>query len=81
MELQVNLGINQVINLIRQLPPDQRLLVKKELDQEVISNDEGIENKDLTELLLEGPIMSKEEETRFADFNKEFEKWAKNLSV
>lgn len=70
MELQVNLGINQVINLIRQLPPDQRLLIKEELDQEVIANDESIENKDLTKLLLGGPIMSKEEEIRFAGFNE-----------
>ena len=81
MELQINLGVNQVINLIRQLTPDQRILVKKELDQEAITNNQSFENEDLTELLLAGPIMSEEEETRFVDFNKDFEKWAKNLSV
>ncbi|RLD57810.1 MAG: hypothetical protein DRJ05_09085 [Bacteroidetes bacterium] len=81
MELQINLGVNQVISLIRQLTPDQKVLVKKELDQETITNNQSFENKDLTKLLLAGPIMSKEEEIRFVDFNKEFEKWAKNLSV
>ncbi len=56
-------------------------MVKKELDQEVITNDKSFEDKDLTELLLEGPIMSDEEETRFTDFNNDFEKWTKKLSV
>jgi len=81
MELQVNVGVNQVINLIRQLPPDQKLLIKKELGQEVVQKTEYLESNDLTELLLAGPVMSKEEEKRLGDFNKDFEKWAKNLSV
>lgn len=32
MELQIDLGIKQIISLIRQLPNEDKLLIKKELE-------------------------------------------------
>lgn len=36
MELHIDIGLKQIIGLIRQLPKNQKLLIKKELDQESI---------------------------------------------
>ena len=79
MELQINIGIKQILGLIKQLPRDQKLLIKRELDQEVILDKTHVNEEDLTELLLRGPIMSNEEEINFKKFNKEFDKWTKTL--
>jgi len=81
MELQIDLGINQVINIIRQLPRDQKKLIKKVLDQEVLEKKIYDKKNDLVELLLTGPVMSNEEEINFKKFNKEFDKWTKTLFV
>jgi len=79
MELQINIGIKQILGLIKQLPRDQKLLIKKELDQEVLQDKAHVNEEDLTKLLLRGPIMSNEEEINFRKFNKEFDKWTKTL--
>lgn len=50
-----------------------------ELDQEVILDKTHVNEEDLTELLLRGPIMSNEEEINFKKFNNEFDKWTKTL--
>ena len=79
MELQIDIGLKQIIGLIRQLPKEQKLIIKKELDKEVIVDRANIYTGNLTELLLRGPVMSKEEEVNFKNFNKEFDQWTKTL--
>ena len=81
MELRLDIGINQLIGLIKQLPTDQKLRLKKEMDRELTKNITIETSNDLTEILLSGPVMTKEEEHNFKRFNKEFDKWTKNLSV
>jgi hypothetical protein len=79
MELRLDIGFNQLIGLIKQLPPDQKLKIKQEVEKQILSADKSLINNDLTELLLSGPVMTKDEESNFKKFNKEFSKWTKNL--
>ena len=68
MELRLDIGINQLIGLNKQLPPDQKLKVKKEVEKQILSADKSLNNNDLTELLLSGPVMTKDEEINFKKF-------------
>lgn len=81
MELQIDLGVNQLISLIKQLPPEQKLLIRKELEREVAQKKATTKKKDLMELLLSGPVMTKEEKTNFKNLNNEFDKWTRGLFV
>ncbi|MCF8339120.1 MAG: hypothetical protein K9I74_14180 [Bacteroidales bacterium] len=69
MELKVNLQLNQIIKLIKQLPKEQKESIKKEIDKELKAEPLNMEKKELTELLLDGPIMSEDEEKRLTEFN------------
>ncbi|OYT13130.1 MAG: hypothetical protein B6I19_06750 [Bacteroidetes bacterium 4572_114] len=74
MELQIDIEINQLLGLIRQMPSEHKLLIRKELDGQhnsVVSKsiDEG-----LTELLLSGPVMTEEENENFKMAKKYFER-------
>ena len=81
MEIRLDIGINQLIGLIKQLPTDQKLKIKKEVDKELKENITAEQNSELTDILLSGPVMTKDEEKNFKKFNKEFAKWTKNLSA
>ena len=81
MELQIDLRINQLISLVKQLPPEQKLLIKKELEKEVAQKEASAKRNSLIKLLLSGPVMTEEEETNFKNFNNEFDKWTRNLYV
>ncbi len=77
MELQIDIEINQLLGLIRQMPSEHKLLIRKELDGQqnrVVSKsiDEG-----LTELLLSGPVMTEEENENFKMAKKYFDTWTK----
>ena len=79
MELKFDIGINELISLIRQLSPELKLRIKKELEKNSDQLSEGPDNSDLKELLLSGPVMSKEEEQNFKNFNENFDRWTKSL--
>ncbi len=79
MELRLDIGINQLIGLIKQLPPEQKLKIKKEVEKQILSTDKTLVNNDLTDLLLSGPVMTKDEEINFKKINKAFDEWTKNL--
>ncbi len=78
MELKLDIRINQLIGLIRQLPSEQKLRIKKELEKE-IKKKSIPEHEDLKELLLAGPVMTEEEEENFNNFDNAFNKWTKSL--
>ncbi len=37
MELRLNIGVNELIGLTRQLPPEQKLKIKREMDNEILA--------------------------------------------
>jgi hypothetical protein len=77
MELSVDIGINQIMGLIRQLPVEKKLILKKEIDQELSELQPS--DDELTKLLLEGPVMSNSENEDFKANRKVFSKWTEKL--
>jgi hypothetical protein len=62
MEIRLDIEINQLIGLIRQLPTDQKIKIKREVDRQLEENTISEHDNELTELLLTGPVMTKDEE-------------------
>ena len=79
MEVRLEIGIKQLIELIKQLPIEQKLKIKKEVEKDISSDKKTKSSNDLTELLLSGPTMTNVEEEKFKKFNEEFAKWTKSL--
>jgi len=78
MELRLNLEVNQIISLIRQLPSDQILKIKTELEKEAKVQSATLYDQNLTELLLKGPTMTSEEKENFKSIQKAFDLWTKS---
>jgi len=81
MELRLNLEVSQILSLIKQIPSEQKLRIKTELEKEdrlqaMTPNDQG-----LTELLLNGPIMTLKEKENFKMIQKAFDIWTKTSFV
>jgi len=70
MEITLDIGFNQLIGIIRQLPYEQKILLIKEVEKETVKN----KTDDFTELLLNGPVMTEEEEENFKRINVEFQR-------
>ncbi len=81
MELKIDIEVNQLIGLIRQMTVENKLKIKKELDKDVKKRTHNKKNNGLTELLLAGPVMSDEEKENFKNIQKYFEIWTKNVFV
>jgi hypothetical protein len=80
MELKLNIGINQIVGLIRELPYNDKLILKTQLDKD-LSIKSKVSNLTLKQLLLAGPVMSKEGYTDYKALKKQFNKWTKKLSA
>ena len=65
MEIMINIEINQLLGLIRQMPSEHKLLIRKELDGQPNSGGSKSIDEGLTELLLSGPVMTEEENENF----------------
>lgn len=65
MELKLRISYTELFELIRQLPPSQMLQLKSELAGDTISQPEIRDKKAFKTLLLEGPVMSKEQYQEF----------------
>ena len=71
MEVKLNVGYEQLISIINQLPIEEVNKLKYELDR--ISNEKSIEIKDdLKNLILNGPVMSDEKFKEFEENRKHF---------
>ena len=78
MELRINIEVNQIIGLIKQMPSEHKLKIKEELAKETRGKTVSNNNFNLTELLLSGPIMNNEEKENFKNIQKYFDLWTKN---
>lgn len=77
MELLINLEINQILGMIRQMPSEHKLLIKKELNKQMNINTINKKDEDLTDILLSGPVMTEEEKENFQNIKKYFDLWTK----
>jgi hypothetical protein len=80
MELKLNVGLNQIIGLIKELPYNDKLMIKHQLDNDLTPK---FKNYGLTlnQLLLAGPVMTEEGYNNYKELRKHFNKWTKKLSV
>jgi hypothetical protein len=72
MEVKVNIPFRELITLIRQLSPEQKAQIQKELATETKS---GTKNSRLTELLLDGPVFAKEQIDTIKETRKSINQW------
>jgi hypothetical protein len=75
MQLTVNLGYEQIVNLIRQLPANQIEKIKKELTQDYITTKAQTEISEFQQFLLSGPVMSDKQYQDFKENRKQFNIW------
>jgi hypothetical protein len=82
MELRINLGYEQILNIVRQLPLHEKQRLTREIEQElVLEETTSQESNNLTEfqeLLLYGPVMSDEQFEQFQELRKRFQGWIGN---
>jgi len=67
MELKINIGYNEVLELIKQLSPKQKLQLKAELENSLKSETSSKTATAFQKLLLKGPIM---EDSQYHECNK-----------
>jgi hypothetical protein len=78
MDVTINIEVNQIIGMIRQLPPEDRSKILNELERDQTKN--ALDKKSaLTELLLSGPVMTEIEEENFKNIKRGFDTWTKNV--
>ncbi|GHS97641.1 hypothetical protein FACS189421_04780 [Bacteroidia bacterium] len=75
MELVVDLGYKQIVNLISQLPANQIEKITKEFTQDYIQKKAQTEISEFQQFLLSGPIMSEEQYQNFKENRNHFDVW------
>lgn len=78
MDIKLHIGINELLELIKKLPIDEKQRIKEEVEKDL---ELQLSHKSMTELLLSGPVMTEEEEANFKFFNEEMDKWTQKLFV
>jgi len=75
MELTLNIGYEQLLFLIKQLPANQIAKLKTDLcDRNVLSKSKT-EITEFQKFLLKGPVMSKEQYETYLENRKHFNLW------
>ena len=72
MQVQVDIGFDNLIKIVKQLPKEELRRFRKELDKELI---EDAELKDLESFLLKAPVFSDEQIAIIEQTRKEINKW------
>jgi hypothetical protein len=83
MELQINLGYEQILHLVKQLPFHEKQQLTQEIEKELRLEEEKKQagNNELSEFqkfLLKGPVMSDEQFKNFQELRKSFNRWIGN---
>ncbi len=74
MELKVSIGYEELLALIQQLPKEQILSLKRELEKFGREKSSTQTNK-LKQLVLSGPQMSETQYNLFLEFRREMNQW------
>ena len=80
MELKMNIGLAEIIGLIKGLTNSEKLVVKNQLDKDLTSKF-STSNLNLKQLLLAGPVMDDEGYDNYQNLRQQFKTWTKKLSV
>jgi len=74
MQLTVDIPYEQLIDIIRHLPPKQLAKIKADLRLSVHVNEAETKKTDFQEFLLRGPVMSDEQYAAFKENRKALNK-------
>ena len=77
MEYTLQLNMNQLLNVIKTLPVNEKSFLKICIEKEIA---EERKQDSITQLLLSGPTMSDEQYQSYQQLRKDFKKWSKKLS-
>lgn len=78
MELKLNIGYPELIELIKQLPASQIAKLKADLALMAAENDVQKGMTEFQELLLKGPVMEDDQYQDFLANRKHFNAWRTN---
>jgi len=78
MELKLNIGYQELIELIKQLPVNQIRQLKAELTLITAENNVEKGTSNFQEFLLNGPVMEEDQYQDFLSNRKNFNAWRKN---
>ena len=76
MEQALRLNMNQLLNVIRTLPVNEKSFLKTYIEKDIA---EDRKQNNITQLLLSGPTMSDEQYLSHQQLRKDFRKWSKKL--
>lgn len=75
MELKMEIGLDQLIQAIKQLPAGQLLKLKAEINSTTISK---TEKEKFENFLLQGPVFTEDQIALMEDARKSINKWGTN---
>lgn len=75
MQIQVDIGFDDLVKIVKKLPRDQFLRFKKEIEGKDLND---AKFQDLEAFLLEAPIFSDEQIQTIAQTRKAINEWRKN---
>lgn len=75
MEVKLNIGYDQLLKLVKQLPASQLARLKTELDDKFLTNKSKEEIPELQNFLLEGPVMTDDEYKLYLENRKKINQW------
>ncbi len=78
MELKVEIGFDQLLDAVKQLPNEQLAKFKAELEKKPVKKNKPEEKQPLTEFqefLLSFPVMSDEQYKEYKQIHKEINQW------
>ncbi len=73
MQVQVDIGFDQFVQIAKRLPATQWTKLKKEVETAVQPSDK--ERKEFRKLLLSGPTFSKKQLENIAETRKKIDEW------
>jgi len=74
MELKVEIGFDELLHVVQQLPEDKRAILEQELSK-IREQPKEVALTDFEKLLLNGPVMTDEEYNNFKEVRKRINKW------
>ena len=75
MELAINLGFGELLNLINQLPANQIAKIKNEFPEHYIAEKAKTEIINFQKFILTGPVMTDEQYAGFKQRREHFNTW------
>ncbi len=75
MELSINIGYEQLLRLVRQLPHNDKKKLNNEIEKDLMNTGSKEDMNEFQEFLLQGPSMTDEQFNNFKELRKNFNQW------